>query len=210
MANGFVSFDSKNGLLHVAGQTFKLTETREGDRYDSVDQASGLMTAGTELVLFRDLANKNTQDTSFKTARRVPQGEEFVISRIGAVLAQTHGGTMVSDDDIIKLAYAGVLEIKVNTRIVWDAPIVFSPAGYGVTGMTNRTDTGVVTNGVASYAASPNLLVPQVVTGNDDIDGRIHFPNNSWLGGGAVLPTLDGRCKMMAILHGIIKQGLGR
>lgn len=209
MAN-FVQFDTKNGLLHVAGQTFKLTETREGDRYDSVDQASGAITSGTELILFRDLANKNIQDTSFKTARRVPQGEEFVVSRVGALIGQVHGNTVTSDDDVIKLAYAGVLEVKVNTRLIAEGPLVFFPSGYGVAGMTNRTDTGVVTIGVPSYAASPNLLVPQVISGNDDIDGRIHFPNNAWLGGGAVMPTLDGRCQMKAVLHGILKSGLGR
>lgn len=209
MASGLINFDTNTGTLTVAGQRFGIMQSREGDRYDSVEQASGAITAGAELVLFRDVTNKNKQHLNLPQPARLPQGEEMVVSRVGVQIAQARGNTVATDDDIIKLAYAGVLELKVNQRQISEGPLVLFPSGYGVTGQTNRTDTGVVTVGVASYGSAPNLLVPQVISGTDDIAGTIRFPDNQWLGTPA-MPTLDGRQVFTVLLHGIIKAGLGR
>jgi hypothetical protein len=199
------------GVISVPalGKSFKLTESREDDVFDSVTQASGNIATGTSLELFRDLSNKFLQHTNLKTPRRIAAESEMALTRIGVHVAQAVGNTMTTDDDIIKILACGTLTFKINDRLVTEGPLIKYQPGMGAAGQTNRTDTGVVTNGVASAAAAPNLLVPQPIADKDDLNATIDFKNAAWVTGYGS-PTLDGGNVISTFLHGIIKAPLGR
>lgn len=201
----------KAGELYIPslGRTIKLIEWREGDFYDHVTQASGAVTAGTSLELFRDLANKNLQHCNLRTARHIPANSELILTRIGAVISQAFSNTVVDADDILKVGYAGLLTFKINDRLIEEGPLMKYQSGYGITGATTTNNRGVYTTGVPSAAAAPNLLVAQSVIEPDDLQGTVDFKNDIWITGSSVMPTLTGRVLIGNFLHGFIKKAQG-
>lgn len=196
-------------LMLAGGQTIKLVEWREGDFYDTVTQASGNVSAGTSLELFRDLANKNTPHANLRTPRRIPAGSEFIMNRIGIVLMQAFSATLVAVGDILQSAYAGSLTFKINDRLVLEGPLYFMQSGFGISGQTTANNTSLATTGVPSAAAAPQLLVAQNLGDADDLQGTIDFKNDSWITGSTVMPTLAGRICVTIDLHGFIKKPQG-
>ena len=213
MANGipFAQPTGKPGELFfpALGKTIKLVEWREGDFYDSVTQASGAISAGTSIELFRDLANKNIQHANLRTARRIPANSEFIMNRIGLVIAQAFSDTVPVYSDIAKAAYAGSLTFKINDRLVSEGPLVVYQSGYGLSGNTTANNTSIVTTGVPSAAAAPQLLVAQNVSEDDDLQGTVDFKNDIWITASSVMPTLAGRLVFTCFLHGFIKKAQG-
>ena len=155
-------------------------------------------------------------------AGRIPALNELITNRVGAHVLQSFGNQLSSDADIVKAAHALYVRFAVNqSRLVVDAPLFTLQSGYGVTGSTTRNNTGVVTVGVASAAAAPQLLVAQPIGPNDSISGSdsyIALQNNNWSqagsvsGGGAiipqpgVLPTFDSSVFITLFLDGLIKK----
>ena len=45
-------------FVDQSGKVIVLTEAREADRYDTENQATGAMTAGSQLTFFQDKTNK--------------------------------------------------------------------------------------------------------------------------------------------------------
>jgi len=201
----------KAGELFIPslGRTIKLIEWREGDFYDHVTQASGTVTAGTSLELFRDLANKNLQHTNLRVARRIPANSELIMNRIGVLIAQAFSDTVVNGDDILKVAYNGSLTFKINDRLVSEGPIVLYQSGYGMTGATTMNNRAPYTTGVPSAAAAPQLLVAQSVIEDDDLQATVDFKNDTWITGSSVMFTLAGRVLIGCFLHGFIKKAQG-
>jgi hypothetical protein len=136
---------------------------------------------------------------------------------------QAFGNTVTSDADIIKLAHAAYVRFAVNqSRLVVDAPLFTLQSGLGVTGSTTRNDTGVVTIGVASAAAAPQLLVAQPIGPNDSISGSdsyIAIQANNWSQSGNmpgtsnaiipqpnILPTFATSLFVWLGLDGLIKK----
>lgn len=202
----------KAGELYIPalGRKVQLIEWREDDFYDSVYQASGAITAGTSLELFRDLTNKNLQHTNLRTARNIPSGSEFVMNRIGVLIAQAFSNTVPIVGDLLKAAYAGTLTFKINDRLVSEGPLFKYQSGYGMTGSTTANSTSLVTTGVPSLAAAPNLLVAQPIKDNDDLQSTIDFKGDAWITGSQVGTTLTGALVFMNMLHGLIKKPQGR
>lgn len=204
-------------FIPALNRTIKLVEWREDDFYDTVvvgttgdvTAAAALLTAGASFEFFRDLANKNLPHTNLKTARRIPAGSEFIMSRIGVVPNQAYGNNLVTDDAIIKLAFACTLTFKINDRLVSEGPLYKYQSGYGVTGSTTRNATGVVTIGVPSAAAAPTLMVAQPVQDDDDLMGTIDVKSNTWTSANAVLPTVVAT-GITLMLHGYIKKPQGK
>lgn len=203
----------KDGTLNIAGRVIKLVEWREDDFYDTVCTAdpsavAAAITAGASFEFFRDLANKNLPHTNLRTARRIPAGSEFIMSRIGVVPNQAFGNVTPSPTDITKLVYAATLSFKINDRLISEGPLYKYQSGYGVTGSTTENATGYVTVGVPSAAAAPTLMVAQPVQDNDDLQCTMDVKSNSWQTG-AVLPTIKG-IAVTLILHGFIKKPQGK
>lgn len=197
-------------VIPALGRTIKMVEWREDGFYDSVQTSVVTPTAGTSLEFFRDLSNKNLQHTNLRTARRIPAGSEFIMARIGVVIAQAFGNSLPDDADQIKLAYAASLTFKINDRLISEGPAVNYQSGIGMTGSTTRNATGVVTVGVPSAAAAPSLMVAQPVADDDDLVATLDFKDNAWLNGGSVMPTFTVRPVVTLRLAGFIKKPQGK
>lgn len=210
-SNLAVPVPNEPGTLFIPalGRKIKMVEWREDDFYDSVLQASGAITAGTSLEFFRDLSNKNLQHTNLRTPRRIPAGSEFIMARIGVLIAQAVGETLATDDDTIVAAYAGSLTFKLNDRLISEGMLVKYQTGVGVTGSTTRTATGVVTLGVPSAAAAPSLMVAQPVADDDDLMGTVDFKAATWIAGYSA-PNLTNAVVFTILLHGFIKKPQGK
>ena len=156
------------------GTKIRLLEWRAGSFYDSISFVSDGATPqspGAQQQLFQNLNGKTRQFSNLdNNAGRLPALNELITNRIGAHLLQSFGDTLISDADIIKFAHAAYMRVSVNqTRLVFDAPLYTGQSGFGVTGSTTRNNTGVVTVGVPSAAAAPQLLVAQPIGPNDSI-----------------------------------------
>lgn len=197
-------------FIPALGTTIKLVEWREDDFYDSVTQASGAVTAGTTLDLFRDLANKNLQHSNLKTPRRIPAGSELIMNRIGVLIAQAFSNTVVVINDVLKCAYDASFTFKLNDRLVTEGPLVKYSTGMGVAGGTTENNVSTATTGVPSQAAAPQLLVSQPIKDDDDLQGEITFKNDIWVTGTSVMPTLTGRVVFTVPLHGFVKKPQGK
>ena len=211
MANEIAVPTGKPGELFIPalGRTIQQIEWREDDVYDSVTQASGAITAGTELVLFRDLTNKNLPHTNLTQARKIKANSEFIISRVGVVIAQAFSNTLVALPDILKVAYAGTLTFQIGDRLVTEGPLWKYQTGYGITGGSTETNVSTATTGVPSAAAAPQMLVAQSVSDKDDLVGTINFKGDTWVTGTSAMPTTAGRTVFTVVAHGLIKKPQG-
>lgn len=170
--------------IPALGKTVKLVQVREGEVYDTV-QFTGTtpisVTAGSELVLFRDLTNKNIQDMNLGSQFKIQAQNEMVITKIGVVVPQAYGSNQTNDTDVIQVAYNVSLQFFINERKIAEGPVHAFPMGYGVSGSTTRNNTGVVTLGVPSPAAVPGLIVPQPINDQDQLKGSFFAKDNAWL-----------------------------
>jgi hypothetical protein len=212
---------NQTGVYEIEGlgTKIRLLEWRAGAFYDTVQFASdgvAAQPAGTQQYLFQNLQNKNRQFSNLdNNAGRLPALNELITNRVGAHVLQSFGNTLISDSDIIKFAHAAYMRVSVNqTRMIFDAPLYTAQSGYGVTGVTTRNNTGVVTIGVASAAAAPQLLVAQPIGPNDSIgtDSYIVLYNNNWIQtagfvpAAAQMPTFDTSVFCTVFLDGLVKK----
>jgi hypothetical protein len=197
------------------GTRIRLLEWRAGSFYDSVQIPATTITAGTQLPLFQNLQNKNRQHTNLdNNSGRLPALNELICNRVGGHIAQAFGNVLPTDEDIIKVAHAAYMRVSVNqTRLIYDQPLLCAQSGYGITGSTTRNNTGVVTTGVASAAAAPQLLVAQPIGPNDSIstDSYIQFPAAAWLSAAAPqtadrMPVVSQLVVISVFLDGLVKK----
>lgn len=192
------------------GTKIRLLEWRAGAFYDTVAFASGAQSPGAQQFLFQNLQSKNRQFTNLdNNAGRLPALNELITNRVGAHILQSFGNTVSTDADIIKMAHAAYMRVSVNqTRIIYDEPLFCAQSGFGVTGSTTRNNTGVVTIGVPSAAAAPQLLVAQPIGPNDSIgtDSYIVLYANSWTNPAGGMPTFDNQVPVSVFLDGLIKK----
>ena len=210
-------------MIEGLGTEIRLLEWRAGSFYDTVCFTAGAQSPGANQYLFQNLQGKNRQWTNLdNNAGRLPALNELIVNRIGAHIVQSIANVVVSDADIIKFAHAAYMRVSVNqTRIVFDAPIFTAQSGFGISGSTTRNNTGVVTTGVPSAAAAPQLLVAQPIGPNDSIgsDSYIVMYANSWLvpfgfGGPAVggfstaetMPEFETPIATTVFLDGLVKK----
>jgi hypothetical protein len=124
----------------------------------------------------------------------------------------TNGNVLATLNDTMKLSYAGVLEVFVNKdRQIAEGALYEFPSGYGIAGNTTETTSSVLTNGVPSLAAAPQLLVAQPVKPEDSVSGYIEFPDNDGvLTTSSDMPTVENRTVFIVHLDGLIKRPQGR
>lgn len=212
MANMPVAIPGKDPgevIIPALGRSFKQIELREDDIYDTVEVASGSLTAGTELILFRDLTNKNEQHTSLKASRRIPSGDEAAVFRVGVYPRGAVGNSVPVFADLKKITENAVLDLSFNRRMVTQGPALKYQSGYGIGGSSTESGATGFAIGVPSAAAAPTLFVPQQLKDDDDINGKLRFPGGSWTTSYAV-PVLAGNNAVTVFLHAVIKSPLGK
>lgn len=209
---------NQTGVYEIEGlgTTIRLLEWRAGSFYDSVRFEAGPQTPGVQQYLFQNLQGKNRQWTNLdNNAGRLPALNELIVNRVGAHVPQSIANIVLKDADIIKFATAAYMRVSVNqTRIIADAPLYTFQSGYGLVGNTNRNDTGLVTIGVASAAAAPQLLVAQPIGPNDSIgsDSYITMYSNNWLAAEltaaeeALMPSFETIVACTVFLDGLVKK----
>jgi len=197
------------------GTRIRLIEWRAGSYYDSVAFNSGVITPGTNQLLFQNLQNKNRQHTNLdNNAGRLPALTELICNRIGVHITQAVGSVVTLDSDVIQLAHASYMQIFINQdRRVADAPTYTFQSGYGIYGQTTRNATGVVTMGVPSAAAAPQLLVAQPIGPNDAMTGQIVVQDAQWITQSTNStyspPSLENVNVLTVFLDGLIKKPQG-
>lgn len=202
---------NKAGTFTIAatGEEVQLLKYREDDIVDSVYLASGAITAGKKLEFFTNPTVKGLQHANLTTARRISSDSEMIINRIGVLPAQAFGNTLANGDDVLKTSYAGVLTFKIGReRVITEGALVKYPTGLGVTGQMTTSDRSLLSIGVPSLAAAPQLLVPQKINDKDDLHSYITFPDNDWMTGTSAMPTLVGAMVWTIYVHGLITDPL--
>lgn len=196
-------------FIPALGKTFKQVELREDDVYDTVETGTSTINTGTELVVFRDLTNKNEQHTNLNTARRIQAGDEVAVFRVGVHPREATGNTLPAFDDYRKVIGNAQLELKFNRRLITSGPLIKYPSGYGMSGISDASGATGVSIGVPSVAAAPTLFVPQQLKDDDDLNAKIRFPDAAWATSYGA-PVLSGRLLLSVFLHGVMKAPLGK
>lgn len=197
-------------FIPATGEVFRAQELTEDSLYDSVTLPSGALSAGTTRKFFDSLSNKNLQHTNIGTIGRiVPSQQEVSVTRIGYVPAQAVGNSLTTDGDILKTLFSGSIELKFGKQEIAKGPLWKYPGGYGAPGSTTRTDTGNVTNGVASPAAVPPLVVVQPLNMDDSVSAVTKWEDAAWITSYAA-PALDGINAGTLDIHGILKTAVSR
>lgn len=202
-------------FIPALGKSFQQVELREDDVYDTIAVASGAQTAGTEYIYFRDIANKFEQDTNLPQTRRINAGDEVAVFRVGLHPRETLGNTLPVFNDYRKIFSTSVLEVKFNRRLITEGPSIKYPTGYGLAGFSDETGATAVSVGVPSAAAAPTLFVPQQLKDNDDLSGKLRFPEGNQsavfiAAASYTAPTLAGAVRVSLFLHGVMKAPLGK
>jgi len=187
------------------GQVTVLTETRETDRYDSAQIASGSITAGTILSYFRDLQNKNELDVNIPEAGKLVTGSErMILERIGVSIQASNANLMMTVADLKRLMCAGYLEFQLNKNVIEDGPCEKFPAGYGVSGSTSESNQAVANLGVPSTAAVRPLKEQQIITDSHTVKGSITYQARTWLTT-STMPSLDNQNVVRMYAHGLLE-----
>lgn len=200
-------------FIPALGRSFQQVELREDDVYDTIAVLAGAQAAGTEYIFFRDIANKYENDTNLPQSRRINAGDEVAVFRVGLHPRESVGNTLPAFADYRKIFSTASLEVKFNRRVITEGPAIKYPTGYGLGGFSDETGATAVSVGVPSSAAAPTLFVPQQLKDNDDLNGRLRFPDGSaWLSSTITYtaPTLAGAVRVSLFLHGVMKAPLGK
>lgn len=188
----------------LTGGVIDIVEWREDDKYDTVDFAAALQTAGATSNFFRDLTNKNLIDSNFTTPRRLPAGEEMIIDRCWAYIPAAVGNVTPTPSDIKKMGDNAYIKFQINRKDVAEGPLVKFPSGYGFAGNSVENNQGVVSVGVPSTAAAAKLVREQYITHDHDVDCTLQFLARTW-DGDVVQPTFSAIMHVKAGFHGLVR-----
>ncbi len=192
-------------FVDQSGKVIVLTEAREADRYDTENQATGAMTAGSQLTFFQDKTNKLEIDANFPENNKLVTGaERFVMEWLGVNIQPASGTNIATGKDIKRIAAHGYLEFKLNRNVVEDGPLERFPSGYGMSGMSSQTNEAVINLGVPATASVRGLKEQQVITDQHTVKCSITWQARTWLTT-STLPTLDSEMAIRIYTHGILE-----
>ena len=201
---------NKPGEVYIPalGKTFQQIELREDDIYDTV-LVTAASQSNTTYTFWRDIANKELQDTNLPSTRRIQSGDEVAVFRIGVHPRECVGNTLPVFADYRKIIGTAHLEVKFNRRPITAGPVVKYPSGFGMGGYSDETGATAVAIGVPSVAAAPTLFVPQQLKDDDDLNATMKFFTADWIIG-YTAPVTAGTLRVTLFLHGVMKNPLGK
>jgi len=186
-------------------EIFELIDAVEGNKYDTVRQASGAVTANQKIKIFDTKADKLDVDADFHTQGQVVgQSEKLLMEWIGIEMPLNEGANLVQIDDIKRAISNVSFLFQLGKTVIAKGPIITFPSGYGLAGQTVETATGVVSIGVPSTAAVEKLHRRQFVTSKHSVKCELVWDNRAWISGFA-MPTLDAAVTFRVYLHGLIE-----
>jgi len=206
-------------VIAETGEKIYLIDKKEGNLYDTLvagvdDNGAGYqILQGEEYEFFVDVSNKSKAFTSFKVDKKVPAGWFIAVTKLGLIAKAYYGNTRAALSDILKIYENSVCEfVKIETTKKEEPPI-FWQSGFGWYGATTENNQSMVSSGVPSPAAIPNIKVPFSLVPGNDVEGYLRFPRNTLAtqnttAAGAheayAYPALDGPVAMMIVMHGLI------
>jgi hypothetical protein len=204
----------------VNGQTIAadMKNVRDAVLYDTVELANGAQSEGKTYHFFRDIDSKDLVDTNITTARRLATGEKMKIFQIGVYIPNYTGNKQCTPPDFLKILDNAFLSVKLNKQLIAEGPVVTFPSGFGptgalgvegaATGPASRVVDGVLTNGVPATKMMYNLLKPQDIWSEFDIDASLTFYARDWLTSAGYssdeMPTLAGYPTVKLFLRGLL------
>lgn len=215
-ANGLKQVKGKPGLFSIrtakGEQYMKLVEWTESQVYDTIQIAAALLTGGQEWQYFQNLQNKLKVDCNLATPRRLTSGTEMILNQIGIMPGHNYSNfTESAPIDFAAACERLHYQLRLNNTLIVQGPVHCFPSGFGVVGSTTVATTGYLTNGVASPAAVPRLLVPQNVTADNDISATLTHSAAPWIvGAGYTAPTFGQPMFIKNTLRGYIKTSVGK
>lgn len=163
--------------------------------------------AGDEYIFFRNPAfpagiRKDLRHTNMVSQQQLPSGwiATIYMMDIKILFLETAvgSGLFTTPEDALRLFYQAVVRFETgNQKVEKEAPALFWPGPYGLTGNVERTGPGFTTfgtinNGVPSLGASVPLDLTIELSNELTFEGRIRFP------GGL---ALDNNVLMQFTLH---------
>lgn len=133
----------------------------------------------------------------------------MAIFRIGLHPREAVGNTLPVFADYRKVIGAAHLEVVFNRRPITGGPVIKYPSGLGMGGFSDETGATAVSIGVPSVAAAPTLFVPQQLKDDDDVKSKLRFLAADWISG-YVAPVTAGTLRITLLLHGVMKNPLGK
>lgn len=110
------------------GEVINLVEWVEDAVYDKV-QLDASISAGAEYVFFRDIQNKDLNETNMRVSSRLEPGWEMIVWRIGFVVA-----AQTAFDNLLKILDNAYAEFNLGTKTVKQGPIWLFQTGFGISG----------------------------------------------------------------------------
>lgn len=153
----------KPGELYIEGVGVrKFADMRQDVLYDRVTftRTTGVISAGSRFVFFRDIQGKTRLETNMSQASRLPEGQEAIVYRINFLpIPDTTPADMKT---MMSYAYGEML-LDEDNRVKSGPALTFGSA-HGLYGnmqtTANDTTVGLITNGVPSPGANPRLMLP--------------------------------------------------
>lgn len=202
-------------VIAETGEKIYLIDKKEGNLYDTliVGEHNGVapvgfnITQGAEFEFFINVSQKSKAFTSFKVDKKVPSGWYIAVTKLGLHFRAYLGNIKAELSDILKIGENSVVNFTKIETVKKEEPPMFWQSGFGWYGQTTATNQSLVTSGVPSPAAIPNIKVPFSLVPGNDVEGMIRFPRNvlnTEAGVAYPWPTLSGPVACMMILHGLI------
>jgi len=149
------------------------------------------VTAGDEYIFFRDPAfptgvRKDLRHTNMVSQQQLPSGWNAIIYMMDIKVLSTEtavaSGLFTTPEDALRLYYQAVARFETgNQKVEKEAPAIFWPGPYGLTGNIERTGPavttfGTVNSGVPSLGAVTPLELTIELSNELTFEGRVRFP----------------------------------
>jgi len=201
------------------GKQIDIVEWNEQDIYDTVVYPAGLqLSAAAQVNFFTQVNGKARIQTNLTTNSKVPARHSAIVLKAG-VFVQPKWGTAVPElADQMAVYQEGSWDLLKNRKVqieethMWGAATGYGFVAYGVDFAAPAVTVAPGSNGVASPAAIPPLLVPFELSSDDDFEGHIFMRSPAGLTavGGVAAPaftshTLAQDTPVMFVLHGFLR-----
>lgn len=183
----------------------------DGFLYDEASlttTSGGALSAGTDLVFFRDVASKNKKQTNMTLTSQLPSGWEVIVLKIGIYIPGSTNEALWKA--IVEYGY--VEFVLNNTARLASGPVSRFPLGGGLFGHVDVSDVDSAAElsfmnynvGTPIATAVPPLSIPIVITDKMTLQGTLHFYDTISTIGGLSIPATT-TVSIQMVLQGFVK-----
>lgn len=167
----------KPGQFYIEGVGIReFSDIRQDMIWDRCGGSIGAtITAGEQHVFFRDSTGKSRYETSMRQQSSLPEGQEALIYRIGAMPDLNE----IVEDQRLMIAGGLVAFVLDDNNTVKEGPMCTFPCAWGVYGNQMTTEStseqGALSNGVPSAGANLRLMIPHYLSNKRTFRGDITY-----------------------------------